>query len=144
MPEQAAGRTCGHHGERSSPWSRFVGRTCDPVGDPCWNSLFLRDCTPWKGPTLEQFVKNFSPWEGFTLDKFKEDCLPWEEPHTGAGEECEEEGAVEAICDELTATPISCPPAPLGGEEVEEYRVKLSPERREGWMDGVLRLFTLI
>jgi len=33
------------HGE-----SRFAGRACDPVGDPCWNSLFLKDCSPWKGP----------------------------------------------------------------------------------------------
>ncbi|GAB0209697.1 potassium/sodium hyperpolarization-activated cyclic nucleotide-gated channel 1 [Grus japonensis] len=30
---------------------------------PCWSSLFLKDC---------------SPWEGLTLEKFMEDCLPWE------------------------------------------------------------------
>ena len=76
---------------KSSPcWSRFAGRTCDPAGDPCWSSLFLKDCTLWKGPTLEQFVKNCSPWEGLPLEKFVEDCLPWEGPHAGAGEECEE------------------------------------------------------
>ncbi|GAB0210172.1 hypothetical protein GRJ2_003483000 [Grus japonensis] len=39
-------------------WSRFAGRTCDPVGNPCWSSLVLKDCTLWKGPTLEQFMKN--------------------------------------------------------------------------------------
>ena len=76
--------------ERSPRWSRFAGRTCDSVGDPRWSSLFLKDCTPWKGPMLEQFMKNCSPWEGLTLEKFVEDCLPWEGPHTGAGEECEE------------------------------------------------------
>jgi len=27
----------------------------------------------------------------------------------------EEEGAAETTCDELTATPIPCPPAPLSG-----------------------------
>ena len=52
--------------------------------------LFLKDCTPWKGPTLEQFAKNCSLWEGLTLEKFVKDCLPWEGPHAGAGEECEE------------------------------------------------------
>ena len=77
-------------GERSPRWSRFAGRTCNPTGDPCWSSLFLKDCTPWMGPMLEQFVKNCSPWEGLTLEKFVEDCLPWEGPHAGAGEECEE------------------------------------------------------
>ncbi|GAB0208729.1 zinc finger and BTB domain-containing protein 5 [Grus japonensis] len=65
--------TCG---ERSPHWSRFGGRTCDLVGDPRWSSLFLKVCTLWKRPTLEQFVKNCSPWEGLTLEKFVEDCLP--------------------------------------------------------------------
>ncbi|GAB0183438.1 zinc finger and BTB domain-containing protein 5 [Grus japonensis] len=72
--EQAPGRTCGPV-ERSPRQSRFAGRTCDPVGDPRWSSLFLKVCTPWEGPTLEQLV---------------EDCLLWEGPHTGAGAECEE------------------------------------------------------
>jgi len=79
--------------ERSPCWSRFALRACDPVGDPRWRSLFLKDCTPWKGPTLEQFVKSCSPWEGLTLEKFMENCLPWVGPHAGAGEESEEEGA---------------------------------------------------
>ncbi|KAM9590862.1 uncharacterized protein ACIBXB_005912 [Morphnus guianensis] len=102
-------------GERSPCCSRFSGRTCDPTGDPCWSSVLLKDCTPWKGPMLEQFVKNCSPWEGPTFKKFMEDCLLWEGPHAGAGEECEEEGAAETMCDELTATPIPCPPVPLRG-----------------------------
>jgi len=37
-------------------WSRFAGRICDPVGNPCWSSLFLKDCILWQGPTLEQFM----------------------------------------------------------------------------------------
>ena len=41
---------------------------------------------PWKGPTLEQFVKNCSPWEGLMLEKFMKDCLPWEGAHGGAGD----------------------------------------------------------
>ncbi|CAN0302372.1 unnamed protein product, partial [Bubo scandiacus] len=64
------------------------GRTYDPPGDPLWSSLFLKDCTLSKGPTLEQFVKKGSPWEGLTLEKFMENCLQWEGPHAGAGEEC--------------------------------------------------------
>ncbi|GAB0190707.1 EH domain-containing protein 4 [Grus japonensis] len=102
------------HGERSPGWSRFAGRTCDPVGDPGWSSLLLKDCTPWKGPTLEQLVKNCSLCKGLMLE-FMEDCLPWEGPHAGAGEECEEEGAAETTCDELTTTSIPRHPVLLAG-----------------------------
>jgi len=64
------------HGERSPHQSRFSGRACDPHGDPRWSSLFLKDCTPWEGPTLGQFLKSCSLWEGLTLEKFVENCLP--------------------------------------------------------------------
>ena len=67
-------------------------------GDPRWSSLFLKDCAPWEGPTLEQLV---------------EDCLPWEGPHAGAGQEREEDGAAETTRNELAASPIPRPPAPL-------------------------------
>ncbi|GAB0181680.1 EH domain-containing protein 4 [Grus japonensis] len=56
-------------GERSPHQGRFAGRTCDLMGDPRWSSLFLKVCTPWEGPTLEQLVKNCSPWEGLMLEK---------------------------------------------------------------------------
>ncbi|KAK4828810.1 hypothetical protein QYF61_000867 [Mycteria americana] len=79
---------------------------CDPVRDPCWSSTFLKDCTPWEGPTLEQFVKNCSRWEGPMLEKFVEDCLLGVRPHAGAGEECEGTGAAETMCNKLTITPI--------------------------------------
>ena len=72
-------------GERS-PRSRFSGRTCDPAVDSRWSSVLLKDCTLWKGSTLEQFMKNCSLWEGLTLEKFMEDCLLWEGPHAGAGD----------------------------------------------------------
>jgi len=29
------------------------GRSCGPMGDARWTSLLLKDCSPWKGPTLE-------------------------------------------------------------------------------------------
>ena len=78
-----------------TPWTAragasFLAGPVAPGGDPCWSSLFLKDSTPWKGPTLEQFMKNCSLWEGLTLENFVEDCLLWEGPHAGAGEECEE------------------------------------------------------
>jgi len=57
---------------------------------PRWRILLLRDCTPWKGPRLEQFVKNCNPWKGLTLEKFMEYYLPREGPHTGGREESEE------------------------------------------------------
>jgi len=108
------------HGERSPRWSRFAGRACDPMGDPHWSSLFLKDCTPWKGPTLGQFMKSCSPWEGLMMGQFMKDCLPWEQPHVGGGTECEEsspeeEEAAETMCDELTAIPFPHLAAPLGG-----------------------------
>ena len=96
-------------GERSPHWSRFAGRACDPVGDPQWNSLFLKDCTPWKGPTLEQFVKNDShrrnSWR--TVSRGRDPTL--EQGKTVRSPPPEEEGAAETTCDELTATPIPYP-----------------------------------
>jgi len=45
--------------ERSPYWSRFAGRTLDPGGNPHTSNLFLKDCTSWEAPVLEQFM-NFS------------------------------------------------------------------------------------
>jgi len=59
-------QTCG---ERSLWQSRFAGRACDPMGDSRWSSLFLKDCTQWKGPMLGQFVKSCSPWERTHIGK---------------------------------------------------------------------------
>lgn len=43
------------------------------------------------------------------LGLFVKGCLPWVGPHTGAGKECEEEGAAETMRYELITTPV-----PLG------------------------------
>ena len=48
----------------------------------------------------------------------------------------EEEGEVETMWDELTATPIPAPCA-AGGEEAEVSGAKLSPGRKEGRGEGV-------
>ena len=60
------------------------------MADPCWSSLFLKDCSLWEGPALKQFMKNCIPWEGLTLEQFMEDWILREGPHTGARAECEE------------------------------------------------------
>jgi len=52
----------------------------------------------------------------------------------------EEEGATETTYDELTITPIPCPPVLLGdGVGGREMGVKVSPGRRDGWGGGILR-----
>ena len=116
------------HGERSPRQSRFAGRTCDPVGDSLWSSLFLKDCTPREEPMLQKFVKNCSTWEGLVLEKFTENCPPWEGPQAGAGEECEQEGIAETMLDELTAAPIPHPPVLLQGGG----RSEVKPEKKRG------------
>ncbi|GAB0188539.1 zinc finger and BTB domain-containing protein 5 [Grus japonensis] len=72
--DQTPGRNCSPM-DKSPHWSRSSGRTCGPTGDPLRNSPFLKNCTPWKGPTPEKFVKNCSAWEGLILEKFVKDCL---------------------------------------------------------------------
>jgi len=74
------------------------------MGDPRWSSLFLKDCTLWAGPTLGQFT---------------EGCLQREGPRAGAGEESEEEGGTETMCDELITTPIPHPSMALWGGDRE-------------------------
>lgn len=37
------------------------GKTCVTLEEPQWRSLFLKDCTPWKGIHLTQFFKTVAP-----------------------------------------------------------------------------------
>lgn len=67
---------------RGSCCSWFGDRICDPVGDLCCHSLFLKDCTPL---------------EGLVLNKFVEDCVLWDGPYTGAGMEGEEKGVMNKL-----------------------------------------------
>ena len=75
-------------------------------------------------------MKKYSPWEVSTLKELTKDCVLWEKHHTGAGEERKEEGAAEATCDELTASPIPCP-ALLMCKELD-MEVKLNLGSSEG------------
>jgi len=53
----------------------------------------------------------------------------------------EGQGAAEATCDKLTTTTIPCPPAPLMGRRWKKSGVKLSLGRREGWGEGVFKIW---
>ena len=67
------------------------------------------------GPTLKQSVREgLHPWKGPTLQQFVKSCSLWEGSHAEAGGECEEERVAETTWDELIATPIPCPSALLG------------------------------
>ncbi|TRZ19277.1 hypothetical protein HGM15179_007833 [Zosterops borbonicus] len=86
---------------------------------PSWSSLLLKDCTLWKRPTLEQYVKKCSPWEVTTLEKFAEDCSFGRDPTLEERKSMknlspEEEGAAETMSDELTTVPITHPLSLLG------------------------------
>lgn len=61
-------------------------QTCEPMGHPHGNSMFLKNYAQWKGPMLEQFMDDFVSLEG---------------PHDGAEKECEEEGEGEMKSYEL-------------------------------------------
>lgn len=142
----------GGHDPVGGPWWTHgpPGRTCGPVRDPHWSSLFLQDCTPWKGPTLEQFVKNCSPWEGLMLDKFLEDCVLWEGHPTleqGRAPLPEEEAAAAAAAetnwDELTVTPIPHLPWPSREGWGKEMGIRLSLARKKEWGEGALILMVI-
>lgn len=60
------------------------------------------------------------------LKQFVKDCLPWVGTHARGGEEHEEEGAAEKMCDELTATPVPHASATME-EGGREFRNELEP-----------------
>lgn len=57
---------------------------------------------------------------------FLKDCILWGEAHTGAGEQCEEEGTTEKMCYGLAATHIPFRFCTVQGEEVKESGETLS------------------
>lgn len=45
--------------EKSLRQEQAFRQGMSPTGDAaCWNILFLEDCTPWKGPLLDQLIKD--------------------------------------------------------------------------------------
>ncbi|KAM9590886.1 uncharacterized protein ACIBXB_005926 [Morphnus guianensis] len=96
-------------------------------------------------PVLEQSVTEDRPMERTHAREVREGLSPvggtprWSRGRVRSPPS-EEEGEAETTCDELTPTPIPCPPAlQVGGGLVENPGVKLCPGRREGWREGVLR-----
>lgn len=115
-------------------------RTCEQVGDPCWSSLFLKDYTPWKGPTLEQFLENFSPWERSILENSWRtvscECDNMLEQKSVRSEQCQRERVMYS------------PQPPFAwaawGKEIQDSGVKLSLLRREGGGKMFLDLFLFL
>jgi len=109
--------TCG---ERSPCWKRCAGRVCDLMTDPRWSSLFLKDCTPWKDPHWGNLCRaaargKDSHWRSSWRKVCHERDTALEPGKSVRSRPPEEEGAAETMCDELTVTPIPCPPVLLGG-----------------------------
>lgn len=88
--------------------------------------------------TLEHFIKYCSPWEGITLEKFIESCIlsPVRQlspvSHTGAGDNSQEQGEAETMCNKLTPVPISCHSVLLG-EGDRELEITLHWEEGKSW-----------
>jgi len=102
------------------------------MGDPQWSSLFLKDCTLWKGTHIGAVHEKLQPVGGtFTLEQGQSVRSP----------PPEEEGAAETTHDELTTTPIPHLPVPLRRRKQRKSGVKLNPERKEGLGEGVFKAF---
>lgn len=44
---------------RTLHWKSWMPKdSFDPLGSPCWSSLFLKDCVPWEGPHPRARVGN--------------------------------------------------------------------------------------
>jgi len=90
--------------------------------------------TSWRAHTGED-GEELQPPRRTHIGEVCGNSLPWERPHTGAGEEREQEGAAEATCDGLTASPIPRSFVLLRGQEVEKTGSKDEP-RKKGWVEG--------
>ncbi|KAF4787754.1 hypothetical protein TURU_168923 [Turdus rufiventris] len=90
----------------------FLGRARDPTRVPHWSSLFLKDCTLWNRPTLEQFMESHG--KNLRLEQGKSVRSP----------ACEEKRAAETASDELIQPPFPIPCATVVGDEAEKSSVK--------------------
>jgi len=131
---------------RSPRWSRFAGRACDPVGDPHWSSLFLKDCTSWEGIHAGAVREELQPVGRTHVGEICGELSPlrgascWSRGRSVRSPPHEEEAAVEMTRDELTTTPFTIY-LRHSGEEVENSGVKLSLGRREVWGEGVFKVW---
>ena len=109
MPELAPGRNGGpQRGVHTGVG--FRGGTMLEQSLP--EGLYLME-----GTHTTAVLEELQPMGRTHVVQFMKDSILWEGPHAGKEEECEEEGAAETTCDELTATPIPHPPAMLRGSK---------------------------
>lgn len=92
---------------------------------------------PSVGLVLEQLRKNCSLWKGYTLEKFVEDWFLWEWLHTGTEEEREmfslwgSRTNIESVW-WTYHSPHFLSPCAAGGEKVENLGMKLRNKRVVG------------
>lgn len=130
--ERAPDRSCGPMENRPHTRADFVGRTCDSL---------LRDCTLWKGPTLEQFMKKLQPVGGMhagesswrTVSHGRDPCRNVKIPLP------EDEIAGETTCNELSPVPIPCLPVLLAGMIQRIQEESLAQEEGSGEGKVLLR-----
>ena len=117
-------------------------RTCGPMRDPCWSSLFLRHCgkdwcwsSSWRTAAHGKDSHGKSTWR--TVSYGRDPRL--EQEKSIRSPPSERKRATETTCDELAATPIPCPLALLVEEEVEKIGSEVEPGKKGGVREGVLR-----
>lgn len=120
------------HGEEHPCRNRFSVKTCNLMGYPHRSIPFLKDCIPWKGPMLYQFMKKGSLWEGLLLEVMS-DCIPWTEFQAEAGKKYEEKGVSERRYNDLTILSFPISLHCSGGRwNIEKVWVKVSEKGEVG------------
>jgi len=108
--------TCG---ERSPCRSRFAGRACDPMGDPHVEQSVPEGLHPVEGTHTGAVCEELQPMGRTYVGEVCRELSPLRGTFTleqgQSVRSLEGQGVAETTCDELTITPIPCPPAPLGG-----------------------------
>ncbi|XP_027593244.2 DENN domain-containing protein 2B isoform X1 [Pipra filicauda] len=129
-------------GERSPLWSRFAVRTWDLGGNARWSRLFLKNCTLWKGPTLEQLMKNCSlgkepPWRSlWRVVSRGRDPMPdqgksitvSQDPMPEQGKSVTVSHGREPMPEQEKSVTISCERDPMPEEEKSERSPPLEEE----------------
>ncbi|XP_032546009.1 suppression of tumorigenicity 5 protein isoform X3 [Chiroxiphia lanceolata] len=129
-------------GERSPLWSRFAVGTWDLGGNARWSRLFLKNCTLWKGPTLEQLMKNCSlgkepPWRSLwrVVSRGRDPMPDQEKSITVSQDPMPEQGKSvtvshgrEPMPEQEKSVTISCGRDPMPEEEKSERSPSLEEE----------------
>jgi len=87
---QAPARTCGPVERGDHAGAHLLAVLVTPRGTHAGEACSWRTAPHGKDPFWRRFVKNCSLWKGSTMEKFVENCLPCVGCHAGVREECEE------------------------------------------------------